>query len=176
MLAEDVITPRSHMVLLVSLDERKYTADVGFGTVTPTAPLLLEPETEQETPHELYRYREAEGEWTLEVLIKDEWRRVYRFSLAPQHQPDYEVANWYTSTYPGSHFLKTLIAAKAAPGCRYTLMNNTFAIHHRDGRTERQQLANSGEIREVLQSKFGLQLPNSADVDGALERLISSEA
>lgn len=172
---EDVITPRSHMVLLITVNDRRYTADVGFGTVTPTSPLLLEPETEQQTPHETYRYRESEGQWTLEVRIKDEWRRVYRFGLEPQHQPDYEVANWYTSTHPNSHFRRSLIVARAAPDRRYTLLNNEFTTHHRDGRTDRRKLADPVEIRNVLDSTFGLRLAQTAELDSTLERLITPQ-
>jgi N-hydroxyarylamine O-acetyltransferase len=171
----DVITPRSHMVLLTTIGGRRYTADVGFGTVTPTAPLLLEPASVQQTPNEYYRYVEADGEWTLEARVKEEWRRVYRFNLEPQHQVDYEVANWYTSTHPSSHFLHSLIAAKAAPGCRYTLLNDQLAIHYADGRSERRKLSNAAEIRDVLVSTFDLRLPPGPELDSALQRLLTPE-
>lgn len=174
-LPPDAITPRSHMVLLITIGDRRYTADVGFGTVTPTAPLLLEAATVQQTPHEWYRYVEADGEWTLQVRIKEEWRPIYRFNLEPQHLVDYEVANWYTSTHPSSHFLHSLIAGKAGPGCRYTLLNDQFAVHYADGRTERRKLSNAAEIRHVLASTFGLRLPPAPELDSALERLLTPE-
>lgn len=161
----DVTTPRSHMVLLITLNGRRYATDVGFGTVTPTSPLSLEHNLEQQTPHELFRYREADGEWTLEVRIQEEWRRVYCFTLQPQHQVDYEVANWYTSTHPSSPFLRSLIVGKVAPGRRYTLLNNNFAIHcHNDKRTDRRKLVSGAEIQELLQSVFGLQLPATPEL------------
>ena len=174
---EDVTTPRSHMVLLITHNGRRYTADAGFGTVTPTAPLTLEPEIEQHTPHELFRYRENEGEWTLQVRLKEEWRRVYRFTLAPQHQADYEVANWYTSTHPSSPFLRSLIVGKVAPGCRYTLFNNDFAVHrHSDNRTDRRTLVNAAEIREVLEAVFGLRLPATPELGRMLDSLSAPAA
>jgi N-hydroxyarylamine O-acetyltransferase len=175
MIPEDVITPKSHMVLLITLNGRRYTADVGFGTVTPTAPLMLEAGTEQQTPLELFRYLEADREWTLEVQVRGEWRRVYRFELTPQFQVDYEVANWYTSTHPSSHFLRQLIAGRAASDCRYVLLNNELAIHHRDGRTERHKLGDAAQIRDVLTSRFGLKLPDSDVLDPILDRLIPVE-
>ena len=52
-----VATPRSHMLLLVDLPEGRYLADVGFGGVTPTAPLTLHADAEQSTPNEVFRLR-----------------------------------------------------------------------------------------------------------------------
>ena len=46
---------RTHMLLLVDLEGRTYLADVGFGGVTLTAPLVLETGREQATPHEPFR-------------------------------------------------------------------------------------------------------------------------
>ena len=52
---DDAITPRGHMLLRIELDGRIWVADVGFGGLTQTAPLLLEPGLEQQTPHETFR-------------------------------------------------------------------------------------------------------------------------
>ena len=52
---EAVVMPRSHMLLLVDLDGVRHVADVGFGGVTLTAPLRLQVDCEQHTPHERFR-------------------------------------------------------------------------------------------------------------------------
>jgi N-hydroxyarylamine O-acetyltransferase len=44
---ETAETARSHMLLRIDLDEQSYIADVGFGVLTLTEPLLLEPRLEQ---------------------------------------------------------------------------------------------------------------------------------
>src|SRR5699024_1420597 len=41
--ADTAITSRTHMLLLVKLKNKRYIMDVGFGGLTPTAPLLLQP-------------------------------------------------------------------------------------------------------------------------------------
>lgn len=172
---EGVITPRSHMVLLVKLDGRAYIADVGFGAMTLTAPLRLEPDIEQQTPHELFRLVERNGDWTLQARIRDVWKSLYQFDLTPQYLPDYEVCNWYTSTHPKSHFVTDLMAAMPAAGCRYTLHNNEFAVHYLDGRTERRTLASAAELREVLSSGFSLALPDAPELEPLLDRLTRSQ-
>ena len=40
-----------HMVLRVDLPEGPFLADVGYGALTPTAPLAVRPNLEQTTPH-----------------------------------------------------------------------------------------------------------------------------
>src|SRR5688572_5587915 len=52
---EGTVRPRSHMLLLIELDDLRYVADVGFGGGTLTAPLRLEVDIEQRTPHEPFR-------------------------------------------------------------------------------------------------------------------------
>ena len=52
---DGVVTPRSHMLLLIDLDDDAFVADVGFGGLTLTGPLRLQPNVEQATPHEPFR-------------------------------------------------------------------------------------------------------------------------
>ena len=47
--------PRTHMVLRVELDGVPWLADVGFGSVVPTAPLRLDTEAPQQNPHDTFR-------------------------------------------------------------------------------------------------------------------------
>ena len=162
------------MVLLVDLGGDQRIVDVGFGAVTPTSPLLLDTESPQKTPHGWYRYVEVEGEWILEVQIRGEWRPMYRFSLEAQLNADYEVANWYTSTHPRSHFLHSLIAAKAAVDGRYTLQNNVLTTYDLDGNADQRKLTSPAEMRHVLGSTFGLRLPEVADLDSILGSLTTA--
>ncbi len=58
---EEVIRPRTHMLLRIRLDEVDYIADVGFGAMTLTGPLRLVTDLEQSTPHETFRLVRADG-------------------------------------------------------------------------------------------------------------------
>jgi N-hydroxyarylamine O-acetyltransferase len=175
MAPEETVTPRSHMVLLVKAEGDTYVVDAGFGGQTLTGPLLLESDREQPTPHEPFRLLERNGDWTLEALVKDQWKPLYRFDLTPQHQVDFEVANWYTSTHPSSHFVTSLVAAKPAPGCRYTLRNNEFAVHYTDGRTQRRTVGEAAELRDLLASVFGVVLPDSVELESELNRISTAD-
>jgi len=168
---EGVVLPRTHMLLRVDVNGRTYIADVGFGNLTLTTPLRLESDVEQTTPHEPFRIVESGGEFVLQAKVRDTWNPLYSFTLQPQLMPDYEMANWYVSRHPKSRFVNGLIVARAAPERRYALLNNEFAIHYPNGKTERRALATVAEIREVLEGPMGLRLPAAPELDIALHRL-----
>lgn len=171
---EEVITPRGHMLLLVDIDDQSFIADVGFGGLTLTAPLLLEPTIEQETPHELFRLIRKEETFVLQAKVKEAWKSLYRFDLQEQFLPDYEVTNWYLSNHPNSHFITGLIAARSTPDRRYALRNNELAIHYLYGGTERQTISSVPALRSTLEEIFKLNLTKLPELDPALQRLIQN--
>jgi len=164
------IGPRSHMLLLVNLGGSNYIADTGFGGNVLTAPLRLEPHIEQPTPHETHRLLPIENGFVLEASFDGRWMALYRFTLEPQFPSDYEVSNWYLCHHPSSFFRQILIAARATSDGRYALRNNSLAIHRKNG-TEKRTLADALALRASLENDFGIQLPESPDLDAMIERV-----
>jgi N-hydroxyarylamine O-acetyltransferase len=160
---EDTPTPRSHMVLLVSLPEGDYIADAGFGGLSLTAPLRLEADVTQETPHGLFRLVRAGDEFQLQVKTQHGWEAVYQLSLHEQTTADWEMANWYTSTSPQSRFLSALMAARPVGERRYGLLDNVLSIHLSDGTTQRRVLETPHELESVLRDEFGISLPEGSE-------------
>jgi N-hydroxyarylamine O-acetyltransferase len=167
------ITPRSHMVLRVELDEEFYIADVGFGGLTLTAPLMLKLDIEQLTPHEPFRLVEVDHAYRVQAHLGQEWKSLYQFDLQEQQLPDYEVSNWYVSTHPNSLFTTSLIAARPDTDCRHALRNNQMITHYLEGRKEHRVLKTVSELREALEDKFCLRLSAIANLDATLHRLIN---
>jgi N-hydroxyarylamine O-acetyltransferase len=172
----EVTMPRSHMVLHVNLDGQVFIVDAGFGGLTLTAPLRLEIDVEQETPHERFRLTPANGYFVVEARVRDEWRALYRFDLQRHAIADYEVTSWYLSTNPKSHFLTTLVAARVQADRRYALRNTDFAIHHAGGHTERRGLASGREMRDTLEQLFGINVPAGPEIDAVFDRIVTSAA
>jgi len=177
---EDAVRPRGHMLLKVMVDAEPFIADVGFGGQTLTTPLRLVENVEQLTPHEPFRLIAAEPagpafnpfgtDLKLQSLVGGAWKSLYRFDLQPQQPPDYEVANYYLSTHPASHFRTGLMAARPMPGRRYALANNQLTVHHLNGPSERQVLKSVGEVKEALATHFDLTVPDTPALDVALAR------
>ncbi|TPG79681.1 arylamine N-acetyltransferase family protein [Pseudomonas arsenicoxydans] len=169
---EGAWTARTHRLSLVTLDGVHYITDVGFGGMVPTAPLILDTDAEQLTPHEPYRIERHEDGYTLRANVGGEWRPMYIFDLQRQEDIDYTVGNWYVSTHPESSFTRQLMVARTGDGWRRTLNNGSFAIHRLGHESERRQVANVGELVGVLQNEFGIRVPENEGLRTVLERLI----
>ncbi len=168
---EDAVTRRSHMLLRVDLAGESYIADVGFGGQTLTGPLRLEPDVEQPTPHEPFRLTRSRATYIPQAKTARAWKTLHRFNLRQEVLPDYEVLSWYLSNHPTSRFVTGLIAARPAPGLRYALSDNEFAVHDLNGKTERRRLTTAAELRGMLEDTFLLKLPNAPELDAALGRV-----
>jgi N-hydroxyarylamine O-acetyltransferase len=170
---DDAQTTRSHMVLRIDLDGESYIADVGFGARCLTAPLRLALDVAQPTPHEPFRLVLApDGALRLQVHVEDAWKSLYRFDLTAQFAIDYEVANYYLSTHPDSHFRHHLFAARSEPGLRYGLFDSQLSIHTVGGASEKRTLSSIAEMRTALTEQFRIALPDAPELDEALARLI----
>jgi len=170
--AEEV-RARTHMLLLVKLGEGEYLADVGFGGLTPTAPLRLEPEVEQPTPHETFRVLRFERDFAVQARVRDGWKALYRFDLQAQAPVDIDLLNFYVSGHPDSPMLGRLVAARTATDRRLALRNGTLAVYHLNGAQETQQLTTVAELREALGGAFGIEVPLGTELDAALGRLLA---
>jgi len=161
----DAVTPRTHMVLRIDLDNEAWIADVGLGSVTLTSPLRLSPGLAQRTDLGIFRLADASRDALyLEVQARDEsWSRAYRFDLHPVEWIDYETSNWYTSTSPEAIFASNLIVCRVLSGTRLTLLNDQVNERAADGSLiGDQRLASADELAACLRERFGL---NTGDID-----------
>jgi len=171
---EGAWTARTHRLSLVIIDDVRYITDVGFGGMVPTAPLLLDSRAEQLTPHELYRIDLHVDGFTLRANVAGEWRAMYIFDLQRQEDIDFAVGNWYVSTHPESPFAMQLMVARTGEGWRRTLNNGSFAIHRIGHDSERRQVSDIQELIGLLDSEFGIHVPEHAQLVRTLERLIAA--
>jgi N-hydroxyarylamine O-acetyltransferase len=160
------------MLLLVDLEGVTYLADVGFGGVTLTAPLVLETGREQATPHEPFRIDAIDAHnYLLQVKLDDAWAPVYRFDLEPQFDIDYEIANHFVSTHPQSIFVSNLLVARVAADSRYAMFNRRLSVY--GANPSQRELTTVDALRDVLQHEIGIRLPDDANsgLDAMLARL-----
>jgi N-hydroxyarylamine O-acetyltransferase len=169
---EGAWTARTHRLSLVTLEGVRYITDVGFGGMVPTAPLLLDTQDAQLTPHEPYRIEQHVDGYTLRAEVSGEWRPMYIFDLQRQEDIDYTVGNWYVSTHPESSFARQLMVARTGEGWRRTLNNGSFAIHRVGSESERRQITEVDDLVRLLESEFGIQVPEHPHLKRVLGRLI----
>ncbi|PVZ55583.1 arylamine N-acetyltransferase [Pseudomonas sp. B1(2018)] len=171
---EGAWTARTHRLSLVIIDDVRYITDVGFGGMVPTAPLLLDSRAEQLTPHEPYRIDLHVDGFTLRANVAGEWRAMYIFDLQRQEDIDFAVGNWYVSTHPESTFARQLMVARTGEGWRRTLNNGSFAIHRIGHDSERREVTDVQQLVGLLDSEFGIRVPEQAQLVKTLERLIAA--
>lgn len=172
--SDDAITSRSHMLLLVEVEGEQYIADVGFGGQTLTAPLRLELDTEQETPHEPSRLIEHDGDFLLQAKIHDEWKSMYRFDLQRQFVIDYEVSSWYLSHHPESHFVTGLRVARAVPGKRLNLLGKELTTHTIGAKSVTRTIESVDELCDTLETVFGIRLPEHPNLRTRLSEIVGN--
>jgi N-hydroxyarylamine O-acetyltransferase len=71
---------------------------------------------------------------------------------------DFEVANYYTSTYLTSRFVQSLTAQLPTPEARYILRNWEFLVVRGEVASNR-TVASDEELLHVLAETFGLDFP-----------------
>ena len=150
---------RTHMTLVVRIAGADYLCDVGFGAYTPLHPVPMSGEPSRQ---HAWVYRVVpEGSLSVLQWQRDGgWQDLYAIEPGEPGDVDFEMANWYTCTWPESGFVQTMTAQRATPDARYTLRNYTLTEDSRDAsfvRTLRRD-----EIAPVLRGVFGLDVADDA--------------
>lgn len=165
--------PQTHLFLQVNLDDCSYLADVGVGGLSPTCALRLELASEQTTPHEPRRLV-AEGDWDgferrapgarlfHQAFYAGQWRDICEFTLEPITQIDCEIANWFTSAHPQSHFRSRLLVARTSGQERVTLLNRELKWRSAQGKATTQTLTSGEQVIAALRDTFGISLPQTS--------------
>jgi N-hydroxyarylamine O-acetyltransferase len=153
------IRPRTHMVLVVRLGDDDWLADVGFGSDGPLEPVLLDGEEHLQHGRHLRTVLEG-ADLVLQARWGNQWEDLYGFVPDARYPVDFEVSNWYTSTFPDSVFVKTLTAQRTLEHERHVLRNLTYTIRHGD-RHETREIARDALI-PLLHERFGIDLPETS--------------
>jgi N-hydroxyarylamine O-acetyltransferase len=157
--APGTVGPLSHLVLRVSLDGFTWLADVGFGNGTLLEPIPFGPGGPYVQSGWRFRVVEEDGLLVLQSEVEADWLDVYAFVPRPVATIDIEVANWFTSTHPGSAFTRGLIVAAQRPdGTRVSLSDFrgplTYAERGPAGGSATE--VRRADIPPLLAERFGL--------------------
>lgn len=120
-----VVTPRTHMVLLVRNEGVDWLVDVGFGVSGPLEPVALSDEPQDQYGW-AYRVVRDGSLCVLQTNDGEGWRDLYGFLPERRYPVDFEVANWYTSTHPESRFVRTLTVQRSTPEARFVLHDLSY--------------------------------------------------
>ncbi len=163
----DVITPRTHMALRITLDGDDYLADVAFGGLAPTTPLQLAGTGTQHDAHGAYRFVDVGADRLLQCETHEGWTDCYRIHTSEPQAIDYEMANWFVATNPKAMLRHNLLVARSVPGGRLTLFNNKLSLRKSTAEPEETTLGTRAEFADALADAFGLQI-DAGDLDAVM--------
>ncbi|WP_410209641.1 arylamine N-acetyltransferase family protein [Aquirhabdus sp.] len=154
---------KTHLVTVVTLDDKDYLFDPGFGGMTPTGLISFDlGDQPQNTPLESFRLVKSadtglhpdtlEGiEVMLQSYVRETWINVY--GLNPHElvtHSDAVLANWYISTSPQSLFTQQLMVARATFTERTTMNGTTMRTHGMNG-SKTQKLESFNDFQKAIE-------------------------
>ena len=158
MVAPRASAPRTHMFLTVG----DLVLDPGFGAAAPKLPVPLDG-----TPAGAHRIVRDGAE----IALEHEGQRLWVSSLEHDIPIDFEMANHFTATHPASHFTQGLMLRAYFPGDQsesgplHSGDDGQVRIRNRDvtllrgAETQTFQLVDRKQLREVVATHFGFDLP-----------------
>jgi N-hydroxyarylamine O-acetyltransferase len=157
------VLPRTHMLLVVRLEGRDWLCDVGFGASGLLEPAPLDGEERVQYAW-TYRVRRDGAVYALQWRQPSGWEDLYAFEAAERYPVDFEMASWFTSTWPESRFVLTLTAQRSTPEVRYTLRNLTYTEDRGD--TVDTRTVAREEVVPLLRTVFDLDVPDAVRFRG----------
>jgi N-hydroxyarylamine O-acetyltransferase len=154
------IRPRTHLVLRVWADDQTWLADAGFGFGGCLDPLPCRAGGPYSQSGWWFRVVSDEPELVVQAARGEEWVDLYGVTLSPVPLIDVETANWMTSTYPGSPFVRgPVISATASDGHRTLLRSDAehefVLVEQQPDRRVTTPLRRS-QLSAILERRFGL--------------------
>ena len=158
------LLPRTHMLLMIDVGKATFLADVGFGGRNLREPLPFEIGATITQGRESYRFDREDDVVVLRSVLPTGDKDLYAFGLERQHPPDFEMANWFTSTHPSSRFVNHKVAARVGDDQRVSLVDRELRVvttsadgsEHVDSR----DVDRGPAFRDALREWFGIDLPD----------------
>jgi N-hydroxyarylamine O-acetyltransferase len=152
--------PLDHLALIVRPADGSgpWLADVGFGSHSDY-PLLLDDRDHQDDPAGRFQLADA-GAGDIDVL-KD-GRPQYRIEIRERSLADCVPTCWWQQTSPRSHFTRSTICSRLAPGGRISI-SGRILIQTQDGTRTEQQLDTDDALLAAYRDHFGIELSRVPD-------------
>lgn len=148
--------PKTHMAIVLTLDNEQWLCDLGFGGYGIRAPVrldLLDVEIKQD--FDTYVISKInDREYLLKTIVDGEWMNLYGFDLSPQEWIDFVPANYLNSTHPDSIFVQRFLVVLQNKCGRKILIDDTMKTM-RNGHSEK-EIVKPEERVAILAEHFGL--------------------
>lgn len=158
LVASRTASPRTHMFLKVSLPTDSFILDPGFGGLAPRFPVPLVDATAS-NKGALTHWMVQDGPyWVLKARSGDKVVDAWVSTLDCDNEVDFEVGNYYTSTFPASQFVNRIMMRALTPTGRVTVADRNLTIWN-GNESHSTQIVDRHALRALLIEHFGFDLP-----------------
>lgn len=152
------INAKTHLTVIVDLENQKYIVDAGFGGPGPEDVLTFKLDSVQK----LFNYNfkiveDREFGFMIQRETDGDFKNVFAFKFETVYPADLEMSNFYVSKLPSSAFLNNINICQFNSKGRQTVFNytfNTFELQNLISRT----IVDADDFQQILTQKFQIQL------------------
>lgn len=172
------ITPRTHCLVLVTIEGEDWIADAGFGGSYAPPMRLADGELAQSGDGARHRLRkigedgQLPGAWVLERIgpvdstdgrARDDsnWEAQFAFDMAQVAPADMALGCHWAATHPSSRFCCFTVVSRCLPDGFVSLVDRQFSQWRKGATPERREIASPAEYRALLSAEFGLDFSES---------------
>lgn len=120
--------PKTHLVVIVTIEGEKYLCDSGFGGYGLREPIqVVDGETVQQHK-DRFGLELRDNEYVLSSWVNEEWAPQYGFALTAQEWIEFSLANYFNATSPDTIFTQKKLAVMQTATGRKILVNDTLKI------------------------------------------------
>ncbi|HLV15208.1 MAG TPA: arylamine N-acetyltransferase [Xanthomarina sp.] len=149
---------RSHQATLVTIEDKKWLVDAGFGAESPPVPIPLVYNKPVTFENQTYRLIASElFGYMLQNKQDETWKNLYSFDLSHVFDVDIKLGNHFTSTSPDSFFINARIAALPVKNGMLTVFNDRFKKLI-NGKEEITWLKDDSSYLSILENEFGIKI------------------
>lgn len=120
--------PKSHKLLMVTIDNQQWLADVGFGGYGLFEPIPLVPNQAVKQHGDCFKLVYDKEKYVLQILNGTVWKSLYSFDREPVSAADYVQMNYFVSHHPDSIFVKNRVCVMPRPEGRVILNNYQLKV------------------------------------------------
>lgn len=151
--------PRNHLAHLVELEGKTYVSDVGFGGLITRIPLDIHVSDAVDDNDGMVRVIPfADDQFMIQRETEKGWADLYSFEIVEISREDIEIANYYMSTHPDSHFYKHKFVGKHTKDGRKGLFNNKMSVRKGIKVVDKKKVEFGLEWLEVIKNEFSVEL------------------
>jgi N-hydroxyarylamine O-acetyltransferase len=155
--------PRGHKLLLVTINDQKWIADVGFGGYGLYEPIPLVVNQEEKQYGDYFKIVMSNDIYVLQFLQNSTWKNLYEFNLEKFEPVDFKPFSYHVSHAPDSFFVQNRFCVMPTPQGRMVLLNEKLRIMN-NGQEEVKMVEDETNYFAVLKQYFGIALPENTQL------------